>query len=77
MKKKLVAFLLLLSVTVAKQARADEGMWPLFLIQQLQDSMQARGLQLTADDIYNINKACIKDAVVRLMSKQNRMFCTG
>ncbi len=77
MKKKLVALLLLLSVTVAKQVRADEGMWPLFLIQQLQDSMQARGLQLTADDIYNINKACIKDAVVRLMSKQNRMFCTG
>lgn len=77
MKKKLVALLLLLTVVVSKQLRADEGMWPLFLIQQLQDSMQARGLQLTAEDIYSINKACIKDAVVRLMSKQNRMFCTG
>jgi len=77
MKKKLVALLLFLGVVVSKQVRADEGMWPLFLIQQLQDSMQARGLQLTAEDIYSINKACIKDAVVRLMSKQNRMFCTG
>lgn len=77
MMKKLVALFLFLSVIAAKQVRADEGMWPLFLIQQLQDSMQARGLQLTAEDIYSINKACIKDAVVRLMSKQNRMFCTG
>lgn len=77
MMKKLVALFLFLSVIASKQVRADEGMWPLFLIQQLQDSMQARGLQLTAEDIYSINKACIKDAVVRLMSKQNRMFCTG
>ena len=54
-----------------------KGMWPLTLIQQLQNDMQARGLQLTAEDIYSINKASVKDAVVRLMSKQNRMFCTG
>lgn len=39
--------------------------------------MQARGLKLTAEDIYSINKECAKDAVVRLMTKQNRMFCTG
>jgi hypothetical protein len=52
-------------------------MWPLTLISQLQDSMQARGLRLTAEDIYSINKASVKDGVVRLMNKQNRMFCTG
>ena len=77
MKKKLLGLLIILGLGFGKQVRADEGMWPLFLIHQLQDSMQARGLQLTAEDIYSINKACIKDAVVRLMSKQNRMFCTG
>lgn len=77
MKKKLIGLLLILGMVWGKQVRADEGMWPLFLISQLQDSMQARGLKLTAEDIYSINKACIKDAVVRLMSKQNRMFCTG
>lgn len=77
MKKKLLGLLLVLGLTLGKQVRADEGMWPLFLISQLQDSMQARGLKLTAEDIYSINKASIKDAVVRLMNKQNRMFCTG
>ncbi len=77
MKKIVIRLLLILSVGFGQQVRADEGMWPLFLLQQLQDSMQARGLQLTAEDIYSINKACVKDAVVRLMSKQNRMFCTG
>jgi hypothetical protein len=77
MKKKLIGLLLILGMVWGKQVRADEGMWPLFLISQLQDSMQARGLKLTAEDIYSINQACIKDAVVRLMSKQNRMFCTG
>lgn len=57
--------------------RADEGMWPLTMVAKLQDPMQAKGLQLTAEDIYSINNASLKDAVVRLMSKQGRMFCTG
>lgn len=77
MTKKILSLFLLLSLSLTKQVRADEGMWPLLMIQQLQDSMKARGLQLSADDIYSLNKACIKDAVVRLMSKQGRMFCTG
>ncbi|MFN5325036.1 MAG: S46 family peptidase [Bacteroidota bacterium] len=74
-KRKIWILLLLLIPSLS--LRADQGMWPLTLISQLQDSMQARGLRLTADDIYNINKACVKDGVVRLMTKQNRMFCTG
>ena len=77
MKKKISGLVLALCLALGLQVRADEGMWPMFLISQLQDSMQARGLKLTAEDIYSINKASIKDAVVRLMSKQNRMFCTG
>lgn len=77
MKKHLFVLLAILGIGIGRPARADEGMWPLFLISQLQDSMQARGLKLTAEDIYAINKASMKDAVVRLMSKQNRMFCTG
>ncbi|MFM9007787.1 MAG: S46 family peptidase [Bacteroidota bacterium] len=77
MKKHLFVLLAILGIGIGRPACADEGMWPLFLISQLQDSMQARGLKLTAEDIYAINKASMKDAVVRLMSKQNRMFCTG
>lgn len=75
--KQRIALLLTFLIGFTQLSRADEGMWPLTLIQQLQNDMQARGLQLTAEDIYSINKASIKDAVVRLMSKQNRMFCTG
>ncbi|MFM7055167.1 MAG: S46 family peptidase [Bacteroidota bacterium] len=74
-KRKL--WILLILLLPALTLRADQGMWPLNLISQLQDSMQARGLRLSAEDIYSINKACVKDGVVRLMNKQNRMFCTG
>lgn len=77
MFKRLFTLLLAFTLGFTQLSRADEGMWPLTLIQQLQNDMQARGLQLTAEDIYSINKASMKDAVVRLMSKQNRMFCTG
>ncbi len=47
------------------QARADEGMWLLPLIEKLNiGTMTEMGLKLTAEDIYSINKACLKDAVV-------------
>lgn len=75
MKKTI--FSLLLSVFSIVGLRADEGMWPLTMVAKLQDPMQAKGLKLTAEDIYSINNASLKDAVVRLMSKQGRMFCTG
>jgi V8-like Glu-specific endopeptidase/DNA-binding ferritin-like protein (Dps family) len=57
--------------------KADEGMWPLTMIAKLQDKMQARGLNLTAEDIYSINKASVKDGIVRLQTTAGRMFCTG
>lgn len=45
--------------------RADEGMWLLPLINQLNSNkMQSMGCKLTADDIYSINKSCLKDAVI-------------
>ena len=77
MFKKILSIIILLSVGSVQITRAGEGMWPLTLINKLQDDMQSKGLKLTAEDIYSINKTCMKDAVVRLMSKQNRMFCTG
>jgi len=46
------------------RAHADEGMWLLSLVEKLNmDEMQELGLQLTADQIYNINGASLKDAV--------------
>ena len=44
--------------------RADEGMWLPSLISQRIDDMQAKGFRLGADDIYSINQASLKDAVV-------------
>ena len=44
---------------------ADEGMWiPLLLEKYTITDMQSKGFKLNADDIYSINKACIKDAIV-------------
>jgi len=46
-------------------ARADEGMWIPSLLKQLNESdMKAKGLRLTAEDIYSINKSSLKDAIV-------------
>ena len=48
----------------ALAASADEGMWLPSLISQRIDDMRAKGFRLTAEDIYAINKASMKDAVV-------------
>ena len=56
------AFLLLFS-----SARADEGMWLLHMLQRINEAgMQEAGLRLSAQDIYDINNASLKDAIVRL-----------
>ncbi|HEX2630903.1 MAG TPA: S46 family peptidase [Chitinophagaceae bacterium] len=44
---------------------ADEGMWlPLLLGQQVYADMKKKGLKLTPDQLYNINKASLKDAII-------------
>jgi len=44
---------------------ADEGMWlPLLLGQQVYNDMVKKGLKLTKEQLYSINKASIKDAIV-------------
>jgi hypothetical protein len=54
--------------------RADEGMWLLHKLQQMNEAdMRSKGLRLTAKDIYDINQASLKDAIVRL----NGGMCTG
>ncbi|HWR74189.1 MAG TPA: S46 family peptidase, partial [Bacteroidales bacterium] len=46
-------------------ARADEGMWMPLLIEKYNIRiMRENGFKLTAEDIYSINKASMKDAVV-------------
>ena len=58
-------FLLLAAVLLTVlPARADEGMWLPSLISQRIADMQAKGLKLSADDIYSVNHSSLKDAVV-------------
>ena len=46
-------------------SRADEGMWLLPLLKQLNiEKMQEMGCELTAEEIYSINNASLKDAIV-------------
>ena len=45
-------------------ARADEGMWLPSLIENRIADMQEKGFRLSAEDLYSINQASLKDAVV-------------
>src|SRR5712671_1611944 len=62
--KKLL-FTLFLSIGLLFKAVADEGMWlPLLLGQQVYSDMVKKGLKLTKDQLYNINKPSLKDAII-------------
>lgn len=62
MKRKLTIMLAVLLAGI--NAGADEGMWLPSLISQRIGDMQEKGFRLGADDIYSINQASLKDAVV-------------
>ena len=72
--KRIVSGLLALALILTSAlATAHEGMWLPMLIKRLNYAeMQANGLNLTAEEIYDINNASIKDAIVSLGG-----FCTG
>ena len=70
MKRTLTVLLILLGVV--RPALADEGMWLPALISQRIADMQAKGFKLSAEDIYSVNQASLKDAVVLFGSG-----CTG
>ena len=57
--------LLLLCVCFLTPSHADEGMWLPSLIGERIKDMKRKGFKLSAEDIYSINKASMKDAVVQ------------
>ncbi len=62
MKKIFVSLVLFAGVL---KARADEGMWlPMLLGKQVYADMVKRGLKLTPEQLYSINKSSIKDAII-------------
>ena len=79
MKKLFITCAVALLVLVPAVSRADEGMWLLSLIGKNYADMQKAGFKLTPEDIYSINQACIKDAVVGLGhdGRPFSHFCTG
>lgn len=63
LKRTLLLFFL--CATFMFKASADEGMWlPLLLGQQVYADMVKKGLKLTKEQLYSINKPSIKDAVI-------------
>ncbi|MES1218242.1 MAG: S46 family peptidase [Bacteroidota bacterium] len=63
MKKALI--ITLFSFFLVLKSFADEGMWlPMLLGEQVYADMVKKGLKLTKEQLYSINKASLKDAVV-------------
>lgn len=65
-------WLLLFALTSSNLAKADEGMWLPMLIGKNYEQMKKQGFKLTPEDLYSVNKASIKDAIVSFGG-----FCTG
>lgn len=79
-KQKKIALLLLAFILLLLPVKADEGMWiPMLLKKYNLEAMQQAGFKLSAEDIYDINQASLKDAVVGLGREGQPFhhFCTG
>ena len=62
--KKLFALFATAILVLPNVCRADEGMWIPMLLGRNQAAMQKAGMHITAQDIYNVNNASLKDAVL-------------
>ncbi|MFM6925227.1 MAG: S46 family peptidase [Ferruginibacter sp.] len=61
---KKIIIMVVLSLSLFK-AQADEGMWlPMLLGQQVYADMVKKGLKLTKEQLYSINKSSLKDAII-------------
>ncbi len=72
--KKSFSILFIFLLSLGSAIKADEGMWLLPMIEKLNiGKMTDLGLKLSANDIYSLNNASLKDAVVSFMDGG----CTG
>src|ERR1700739_2976059 len=59
-------FLIVVLTCSSAKVFCDEGMWLPFLLKQLNESdMKKNGCKLSAKDIYDVNNASLKDAIVQ------------
>ena len=64
---KRILLIAIVTLLFSPIAGAQEGMWLMHTLEEINEaSMQNSGFRLTADDIYDINNASIKDAILRL-----------
>lgn len=62
MKKLFLSIVLLASLL---RVRADEGMWlPMLLGQQVYNDMVKKGLKLSKEQLFSVNRASLKDAII-------------
>jgi len=65
MKKRFVLLLLFFTIGLRQLALADEGMWLVHLLgEQVYNEMVKHGLKLSKEQLYSLNKASLKDAIV-------------
>lgn len=80
MKKCFSLFFAFILSLGCSSLKADEGMWILsFLKKQRIQEMKKLGFKLNAEDIYDINQACLKDGIVTFSRDRSMFdnFCTG
>jgi len=65
--KRFILSLFVILLSIGNLA-ADEGMWLPVLIKERIPYMQKNGFRLTAEDLYSINEASLKDAIVHFGS---------
>ncbi|MBU1718338.1 MAG: S46 family peptidase [Bacteroidetes bacterium] len=78
--KRILLFICCALTFVFSNSRADEGMWLTMLVERLNYvDMQKMGCKLTPEEIYSVNNACLKDAIVGLGNTDSPLgfFCTG
>ena len=62
---KLKSFFILISLFAVMISWADEGMWIPALLQKYNEAdMYKKGMKISAEDIYSVNHASLKDAIV-------------
>lgn len=83
MKTRLCSWIFIFSILFRFTTVADEGMWlPMLLGEQVYTDMVKKGLKLNKDQLYHINKASIKDAIIifgggctgEIVSKEGLIF---
>ena len=70
--KKIITLIAVAILTLPTMAWADEGMWIPMLLGRNEAAMKKAGMHISASDIYDVNNASLKDAVMLFGSG-----CTG